>query len=184
MAGCHGEQGKMQRMGHDRQEPAPICVNGLALKKAKGTVATEEQKGEWATAHQSQENAGREETFSRTEKKRKDSLKRGIRESGGISGVRRVRRGHCGSQANVQDHADILDLGPSKILENRNEVKQFIVVCVREPAADGNRVLRVEDVGSWRIVDDDGFTEVTANLREVLLRHCQRIVDMIDAVGD
>lgn len=94
---------------------------------------------------------------------------------GGISGVRKVRRGHCGSQANVQDHADILDLGPSKILENRNEVKQFIVVCVREPAADGNRMLRVEDVGSRRIVDDDGFPEITANLREVLIWHCQRI---------
>lgn len=99
-------------------------------------------------------------------------------ESGGISGVRRVRRGHCGSQANVQNHADILDLGTRKILKNRNEVKQFIVVCVREPAADGDRVLRVEDVGSWRIVDDDGFPEITANLREILIWRCQRILDL------
>lgn len=60
-------------------------------------------------------------------------------------------------EGNVQDHADILDLGPSKILENRDEVQQFIVVSVREPAADGYRVLGVEDVRCRRVVDDDCF---------------------------
>jgi hypothetical protein len=62
------------------------------------------------------------------------------------------------SKSNVQDHADILDLGPSQILENRDEVQQFIVMSVREPAADGYRVLRVEDVRCRRVVDDDRFT--------------------------
>jgi hypothetical protein len=59
-------------------------------------------------------------------------------------------------------------LRPSKILENRNEVQQFIVMCVREPAADGYRVLRVEDIGSRGVVNDDGFPKVTTNLRKIL----------------
>lgn len=62
-----------------------------------------------------------------------------------------------------------MNLSPSKILEHGNEVQQFIVMGVREPAADGYRVLRVEDVGSWGIVDDDCLTEITANLREILV---------------
>ena len=71
------------------------------------------------------------------------------------------------SQSDVEDHADILDLSPSKILEHRNEVEQFIVVGVREPAADGYHMLRVEDVGRRGVVDDDRVAQVTANLREV-----------------
>lgn len=73
------------------------------------------------------------------------------------------------SKGNVQHHADILDLGPSQILENRDEVQQFVVVSVREPAADGYRVLRVEDVRRRRVINDDGFSEVTAYLGKILL---------------
>lgn len=40
-----------------------------------------------------------------------------------ISGVRSISARLCNSQANVQDQADISDLGPSKILEDRDEVK-------------------------------------------------------------
>lgn len=69
-----------------------------------------------------------------------------------------------------------MDLGPSKIFENRNKIKQFIVVCVREPAADGYRVLRVEDVGSRGVVDDDSVPKLTANLREILLEIVNKIV--------
>ena len=36
---------------------------------------------------------------------------------------------------------------------------------IGEPAADGDCVLGVEDVGGWRVVDDDGFSEVAADLR-------------------
>jgi len=61
-----------------------------------------------------------------------------------------------------------LNLSPSKILENGDKVKQFIVVGVREPAADGYRMLRMEDIRSRRVINDDRFTEVTANLRKVL----------------
>lgn len=39
---------------------------------------------------------------------------------------------------------------------------------VGEPAADGDGVLGVEDVRGGRVVDDDGFTEVAADLGEIL----------------
>lgn len=79
-----------------------------------------------------------------------------------ISGVRRIPSRHL--QGAVQDHADILDLGPCEILENRDEIEQLIVMSVREPATDGNRVLRVEDVGCGGIIDDDGFLQVSTDL--------------------
>ena len=41
-------------------------------------------------------------------------------------------------------------------------------MSVGEPAADGDGVLRVEDIGCRGVVDDDCFAEVTANLGEVL----------------
>jgi len=36
---------------------------------------------------------------------------------------------------------------------------------VREPAADGDSVLRVKNVRRGRVVDDDGVLEITTNLR-------------------
>ena len=39
---------------------------------------------------------------------------------------------------------------------------------VGEPAADGDGVLRVEDVGGGGVVDDDCLAEVAADLGEVL----------------
>lgn len=62
-----------------------------------------------------------------------------------------------------------MDLLSSKILENGNQVKQFVVMCVREPAADGYRVLRVENVGGGGVVNDDRFAKVAADLRKILL---------------
>jgi hypothetical protein len=41
-------------------------------------------------------------------------------------------------------------------------------VGVREPAADRDGVLGVEDVAGRGVVDDDGVLEVTAKLGEVL----------------
>lgn len=40
---------------------------------------------------------------------------------------------------------------------------------IREPAADRNGMLRMEDIRCGRVVDDDGFSEVTTDLGEVLL---------------
>lgn len=87
--------------------------------------------------------------------------------SKGYLGRKKVR--DLRSQGDIQDHADVLNLSPSKILEHGNEIQQFIVMSVREPATDGYRVLRVENVGSWGIVDDDRLTEITANLGEILI---------------
>ena len=41
-------------------------------------------------------------------------------------------------------------------------------MSIREPAADWNRMLRVENVRSGRVVDDDGLLEVSSHLREIL----------------
>jgi len=49
-------------------------------------------------------------------------------------------------QRNIQDHADIADLWPGEVLKDWNEVKQFVVVGVAEPAADWYGMLGMEDV--------------------------------------
>jgi hypothetical protein len=41
-------------------------------------------------------------------------------------------------------------------------------VSIREPAADRNSVLRVENIRRRRVVDDDRVLQVAANLRQVL----------------
>lgn len=41
-------------------------------------------------------------------------------------------------------------------------------MSVGKPAADGDSMLRVEDVGCGGVVNDDCFTEVAADLGEVL----------------
>jgi hypothetical protein len=79
-----------------------------------------------------------------------------------ISGVRRIRSRHL--QADIQDHADILDLCTCKILENRDQIEQLVIVSVREPATDGNRVLRVEDIRSGGVVDDNRFFQISTDL--------------------
>jgi len=79
-----------------------------------------------------------------------------------ISGVIRIRSRHL--QADVQDHTDILDLCTGKILEDRDQIEQLVVMSVREPATDGNRVLRVEDIRSGGVVNDDRFFQVSTDL--------------------
>ena len=59
-------------------------------------------------------------------------------------------------------------MGAGEVFEDGNQIQEFIVVGVGEPAADGDGVLRVEDVGCWGVVDDYCFAEVTANLGEIL----------------
>lgn len=71
-------------------------------------------------------------------------------------------------QSHVKHQTDVADLLAREILEHRYQVEEFVVVCVREPAADGDGVLRMEDVRGRRVVDDDGVLEVAANLRKVL----------------
>jgi hypothetical protein len=61
-------------------------------------------------------------------------------------------------------------LRSSQVFEDGDQVEEFIVVGVGEPAADRNGMLGMEDVGGWGIVDDDGLLQITADLREVLFR--------------
>ena len=56
----------------------------------------------------------------------------------------------------------------SKVFEYGYQVEEFVIVGVREPAADRDGVLRVEDIRGWRVVDNDGILEVTTDLREIL----------------
>lgn len=147
-----------------RREPVPICVNVARWGRQRElwTLKNRNGVGEYPPiVGKCWERRG----FFSHQKSKKGLAQRGI---WGTSGVGSRPR-HCSSQGDVQDHADIVDLGPSKIFENGNKIKQFVVVCVREPAADGYRVLRVEDVGSRGVVDDDSVPKLTANLREILL---------------
>lgn len=38
---------------------------------------------------------------------------------------------------------------------------------IRKPTADRHGMLRMEDVRGWGVVNDDGFSQITANLREI-----------------
>lgn len=50
------------------------------------------------------------------------------------------------SQGYVKDQTDIPDLRACEILQDRDEVEQLVVMCVREPAADRNGMLWMKDV--------------------------------------
>lgn len=47
-------------------------------------------------------------------------------------------------QCNVKNQTNVLHLCTSEIFQNGNQIKKLIIMGVREPAADGYRVLRVE----------------------------------------
>ena len=71
-------------------------------------------------------------------------------------------------QSNIKHQANIADLSSGEVLEDGYQIEKFVIVSIREPAADWDGVLGVEDVGRRRVVDDDGLFEVSANLRQVL----------------
>lgn len=79
----------------------------------------------------------------------------------------RMRGGSPYLKCNIEHHADISDLRAGEVFKYRDEIEEFIVMSIREPAADRYRMLRVEDVRGRGVVDDDGFSQVTANLREI-----------------
>ena len=41
-------------------------------------------------------------------------------------------------------------------------------MSIREPTADRNGMLGMENVGCWRIVDNDGFAEISSDLGKIL----------------
>lgn len=73
-----------------------------------------------------------------------------------------------GLQGDVEHEADVAHLRAGQVLQDGDQVQQLVVVRVGEPAADGDGVLRVEDVGGGRVVDDDGLAEIAADLRQIL----------------
>lgn len=60
------------------------------------------------------------------------------------------------SQRNIKYQTNVADLVASKILKYRYQIEQFVVMGVREPAADWNGVLWVENVRRGRVIDDNG----------------------------
>lgn len=71
-------------------------------------------------------------------------------------------------QCNVKNQTNVFHLRTGKVFEDRNEVEKLIIVGVREPAADGYRMLGVEYVGRRGVVDDDSVSKFAANLGEIL----------------
>ena len=71
------------------------------------------------------------------------------------------------SESDVQHQANVFHVGTGKVFQNWNEIQELVVMRIREPTADWDRVLGVEDIRSWRVVDDNGVFEVTSNLRKV-----------------
>jgi hypothetical protein len=89
-------------------------------------------------------------------------------------------------QSCVEDGADVVHL--LEIREEGHEVGQLGVVSVSnasvesfprtttgdsrvvEPGRDGDSVVRVEDVGCRRVVDDDAVCHRTSKLREILVK--------------
>ena len=81
-----------------------------------------------------------------------------------------VNKGKMGRQleSDIQDEADVLHDRAGQVLEDGDEVEELVVVRVGEPTADGDGVLRVENVRGRGVVDDDCVLEVAADLGEVL----------------
>jgi hypothetical protein len=71
-------------------------------------------------------------------------------------------------QSNIEHQADVADLVASEVFEDGYQIEEFVIVRVREPAADRDGVLRVEDVRRGRVVDNNSVLQVTADLREIL----------------
>lgn len=88
-----------------------------------------------------------------------ESLKRRERET------ERGKQWGC-SDAAVEDTTNIVD--GSKVRQEGAQVGQLRVVRVVEPCRDGNSIVRVEDVGRGRVVDDDARRHFAAQLGEVL----------------
>ena len=78
-------------------------------------------------------------------------------------GIHRLRL-----QSNIEHQADVADLAASEVFEDGYQIEEFVIVRVREPAADRDGVLRVEDVRRGRVVDNDSVLQVTTDLREIL----------------
>jgi len=71
------------------------------------------------------------------------------------------------SKGNIEYQAHVSHLRASQVLKDRNEVEEFVVVSVRKPTTDRYSMLGMENVRRWRIVDDDGFLQISTNLGQI-----------------
>jgi hypothetical protein len=71
-------------------------------------------------------------------------------------------------QCNVENQTNVFHLCTSKVFEDRDQVEKLVIVGVREPAADGYRMLRMEYIRRGGIINYDGVTKVAADLGQVL----------------
>lgn len=71
---------------------------------------------------------------------------------------------HVLLERHVEHQTDVAHLVTGEIFENGYQVEQFVVVRVGEPTADRDGVLRVENVRSGRVVDDDCVLEIASDL--------------------
>ena len=62
----------------------------------------------------------------------------------------------------IEDTTDVFDSG--EVREEWAQVRQLGVVRVIEPGRDGDSIVRVEDVRSRRVVNDDGRFHVSTEL--------------------
>jgi hypothetical protein len=69
-------------------------------------------------------------------------------------------------QVRIQDSPHVVRC--RQVREEGNEVGEFGVVRVVKPGRDGDGVVRVEDVGRGRVVDDDRVFHGAAELGKVL----------------
>jgi hypothetical protein len=77
-----------------------------------------------------------------------------------------VKREHPASDRAVENTSDVVHY--RQVREEGTHVGELGVVWVVEPRRDGHGVVRVEDVGRGRVVDDDAGLHLAAELGEVL----------------
>jgi hypothetical protein len=87
---------------------------------------------------------------------------------GRTSGLSAKRTPRSTSEADIEHETHVANLGAGEVLEDGYQVEQLIVVSIREPAADWDGVLGMEDVRCRRVVDNDGVLQIPADLRQVL----------------
>jgi hypothetical protein len=79
------------------------------------------------------------------------------------------------SEPAIEDAADVVN--GAEVGEEGDKVCELRIVRVVEPRRDGDRVVRVEDIGSRGVVEDDSVGDGAAELGEVLWV-CERSVNM------
>lgn len=65
------------------------------------------------------------------------------------------------SKSDIQDKADILYARCCKIFKNGYQIQKLVVMSIREPTADRDSMLRVENIRGGRVVDDNSVFQVS-----------------------